>query len=79
MKFPCTPRVAACACLIVSLGAQAQVPADTEKEVAPQMMESIVVQGKFIDSGAKSAMKMDIPVRATKFTHELTRNKYGTA
>jgi predicted homoserine dehydrogenase-like protein len=60
---------AACAGLIASQGARAQVAAtDEEKPVAPQAMESIVVQGKFIDSGAKSAMKMDVPVRDTPFS-----------
>src|SRR5947208_15330654 len=35
---------------------------------APEQMESIVVQGKFIDTGAKSAMKMDVEVRDTPFS-----------
>ena len=61
--------LAAGACLVASMGANAQTPpADKEKEVAPQVVESIVVQGKFIETGAKSAMKMDIDLRDTPFS-----------
>jgi iron complex outermembrane recepter protein len=60
--------VAACAWLIASPGVHAQSAADKEKETVPQSVETIVIQGKFIETGAKSAMKMDIDVRDTPFS-----------
>ena len=70
MRLLPTLGVAACSCLVAFQGAQAQSvpPKDEAKAAAPEVMESIVVQGKFIDSGAKSAMKMDVPVRDTPFS-----------
>lgn len=38
-----------------------------ESEATAQTIESIVVQGQFLGSGAASAMKLDIPVRDTPF------------
>ena len=70
MRFLSKLSLTAWACFIASPGAQAQGAGatDKEKETAPQAVESIVVQGKFIDTGAKSAMKMDIPVQDTPFS-----------
>jgi iron complex outermembrane receptor protein len=54
-----------------SAHAQTQPPPSSgkaaEPEASPQTIESIVVQGQFLGSGAASAMKIDIPVRDTPF------------
>ena len=67
-KFVLTSSLAACVSLSFFQPVLAQTPPATEPEPTAQTMESIVVQGKFIDTGAQSAMKLDIPVRDTPFS-----------
>jgi iron complex outermembrane receptor protein len=68
VKVFSTLWLAVCVGLIGSPDAQAQAAPDEKKQPAPEAVESIVVQGKFIETGAKSAMKMDIDVRDTPFS-----------
>ena len=57
----------------VSLAGTSQVfaqaaPPPATPPPTPQTVETIVVEGRFIDTGAQSAMKLDIPVRDTPFS-----------
>src|ERR1700682_6383783 len=62
-KTAITAAVAAAFQLAVPLHAWSQA-----QPVDPDKVESIVVQGQFLGSGAQSAMKQDVAVRDTPFT-----------
>ena len=69
MRFALAFSVATCFFFAGLSDVRAQAaPAAAEPQPAPETLESIVVKGKFIDTGAKSAMKLDIPVRDTPFS-----------
>ena len=69
MKLALAFSLAICASLGGTANLAAQTtPSGPEQEATPQTTESIVVRGKFIGSGAQSAMKLDVPVRDTPFS-----------
>lgn len=50
------------------VAAQVQPAPQAASEATEEQAEDIVVTGRFIDTGAKSAMKMDVPVLDTPFS-----------